>query len=125
MAGQVKLGDFGFAVQLTKKNNKLRDLMGTPGYMAPELVAEKPYDTSVDIWSFGILLLELAEGKLPFEVDEPRDVLERIRAGPPRLQEPKKWSAPFKDFVTKCLVVEPTKRFTASQLLIHEFLTGA
>lgn len=81
----MKLGDFGFAVQLTKKNNKLRDLMGTPEYMAPELVAEKPYDTAVDIWSFGILLIELAEGKLPFEVDDPKEVLDRVKSGPPRL----------------------------------------
>ena len=116
MTGEVKLGDFGFAVQLTKQNDKLKDLMGTPEYMAPELVRQELYDTSVDIWSFGILCMELAnEGKLPYEdIEKPEEILDKLREnkGPPRLED-KKWSPQFRDFITKCLVVDAAKRHTA------------
>jgi len=72
MKGEVKLGDFGFAVQLTKQNDQKKELMGTPEYMAPELIKEECYDTSVDIWSFGIFCLELANGELPYEdIEDP------------------------------------------------------
>ena len=125
MEGQVKLGDFGFAVQLSKKEAKKRDTMGTLEYMAPELVKEEEYDMTVDIWSFGIMCVEMAnEGALPYEeLEGPEDILKRLAKdkGPPKLQG-EKWSPQFKDFVTKCLVVDPKKRWTAKQLLVHEFL---
>ena len=81
MEGQVKLGDFGFAVQLSKKQAGRNDLMGTLEYMAPELVEEKEYDMTVDIWSFGIMCVEMAnEGDLPYaEVLNPEDILEQLK----------------------------------------------
>jgi len=125
MAGEVKLGDFGFAVQLTKQKTSLKDLMGTPEYMAPELINEEGYGTGVDIWSFGIFCMELANGELPYvDIEDPKEVLTHLKKGPPKLED-KKWSPAFKDFVSKCLVIDPLKRHTAKQLLIHEFLIGA
>ena len=124
----MKLGDFGFAVQLSKKQSGRSDLMGTLEYMAPELVEEKDYDMTVDIWSFGIMCVEMAsEGELPYaEVKEPEDILDQLKKnkGPPRLED-KKWSPEFRDFVSKCLEIDPKKRHTSKQLLVHEFLQGA
>ena len=101
-------------------------MCGTLEYMAPELLNKQEYETSVDIWSFGILAIELAQGETGnFDVDSPEAMAERYKKnGPPKL-EPKKWSASFEDFVSKCLIVDPSKRWSAKQLLVHEFLIGA
>lgn len=57
----MKIADFGFAVQLTQEVDHRNELMGTPLYMAPELIAEQKYDTAVDIWSYGILAVEIGQ----------------------------------------------------------------
>jgi len=63
--GDVKLADFGFAVQLTEQTSRKTEACGTPAYMAPEAIMKQSYDTGVDIWSFGILCVEFADGKTP------------------------------------------------------------
>lgn len=64
--GSVKIGDFGFATQLTKEKENRSSIVGTPAWMAPELVRKMKYDEKVDIWSVGIILVELCEGEPPY-----------------------------------------------------------
>ena len=62
----VKICDFGFAKEMSASTNFLRSIKGTPLYIAPEIIEPNPYTHKVDIWSFGIILYELATGKTPF-----------------------------------------------------------
>lgn len=62
LKGQVKIADFGFAIQLTKEILNRKSLVGTPAWMAPELIRKLPYDEKVDIWSLGMVAIELVEG---------------------------------------------------------------
>ena len=126
--GDVKLSDFGFSCQLDKTNGKSRrqSLVGTVCWMAPELVtSSKPgYDNAIDIWSFGILAIELAEGEPPKIKAGQQEVIKNILRGPtPTISDT--WSDSFKDFVAKCLIKDPSTRPTASTLLDHPFLEGA
>lgn len=70
--GQLKLGDFGYAAQLTQARQKRSSKVGTVCWMAPELIKGKTqYDTKIDIWSFGVFALELADGEPPY-ISEPQ-----------------------------------------------------
>lgn len=87
--GKVKLSDFGYAAQLTSEKDKRNTLVGTPCWMAPELIAGNLYDTKVDVWSLGIVALEMADGDPPFIKENPLKVLFMISsASPPRLKNP-------------------------------------
>lgn len=125
LEGKVKLGDFGYAAQLTTDHNKRHTVVGTPSWMAPELVVGSEYDTRVDIWSLGIVALEMAEGEPPYLRENPMKALYLIASGPPpRLTNRTKWSEDYRGFVEACLVKEPDRRATTDELLQHPFITG-
>jgi len=121
--GSVKLADFGYAAQLTQEKSKRNTIVGTPYWMAPELIRGQNYDQKVDLWSLGIMCMEMAEGEPPYMEFPPLRALFLITTkGIPDLKDQNKWSPEFKDFVKKCLDKEPDSRPDASDLLKHPFL---
>jgi len=122
--GSVKLADFGYAAQLTQKQQKRTTVVGTPYWMAPELIRGHDYATKVDIWSLGIMLMEMVEGEPPYMEFPPLRALFLITTkGIPPLKEPGKWSNDLNDFFAKCLEKDPEKRPSADVLLKHSFLS--
>ena len=99
-----------------------RTFVGTPHWMAPEMVADHPYDGRVDVWALGISAIEMAEGAPPrWGVAPVRALLAIARDPPPRLADPGAWSPAFVDFVGACLVKDPSARPSAAALLRHPF----
>lgn len=124
--GQVKIADFGFAAQLTSKENKRNTVIGTPFWMAPEVCRGMDYDAKVDVWSTGVLAIECAEGAPPLLHETQMKAMFLIATeGPPRLKRPDEWTVDFHDFIAKCTMVEPAKRGTAAEMLRHPFLKRA
>eukprot|EP01113_Clastostelium_recurvatum_P017458 TRINITY_DN2048_c0_g1_i1.p1 TRINITY_DN2048_c0_g1~~TRINITY_DN2048_c0_g1_i1.p1 ORF type:complete len:520 (+),score=73.75 TRINITY_DN2048_c0_g1_i1:57-1562(+) len=124
--GAVKLADFGYAAQLTRDRQHRKTIVGTPYWMAPELIRGEPYGTKVDIWSLGIMVMEMAEGEPPYMEYPPIRALFLITTqGIPPLKEQHKWSREFIDFLARCLDINVANRPGASDLLRHPFLLKA
>ncbi|XP_029669099.1 serine/threonine-protein kinase 10 isoform X1 [Formica exsecta] len=129
MAGGVKLADFGVSAKNKHTLQKHDTFIGTPYWMAPEVVLcetfrDNPYDFKVDIWSLGITLIEFAQMEPPNHEMSPMRVLLKIqKSDPPKLDQPGKWSKEFNDFIAKALIKDPTSRPTADDLLKHPFIS--
>lgn len=124
--GHVKIADFGFAAQLTAKENKRNTVIGTPFWMAPEVCRGMDYDSRVDVWSTGVLAIECAEGAPPLLHETQMKAMFLIATeGPPRLKRPDEWTTDFHDFIDRCTTVDPSKRPTAAEMLKHPFLKRA
>jgi hypothetical protein len=124
--GEIKLADFGAAVQLTFQRLKRTTMTGTPYYMSPEVIGGKQYDELVDVWSLGILCIELAERAPPYYDLPPDQALDKIVKDGVKGLQGRRYSSDFIDFVNnKCLQFEPSKRWTAAQLQTHPFLKKA
>jgi hypothetical protein len=123
--GDIKLADFGYTVQLTEKKKNRNTTIGTPYWEAPEVITGENYDTKVDIWSLGIMAMEMAEGEPPYMDLPPLAALRLIVVdGIPPLYDTK-WSPEFRDFVSCCLKIKVDERNSASQLLRHPFISRA
>mmetsp|Transcript_3361 Transcript_3361/g.15896 ORF Transcript_3361/g.15896 Transcript_3361/m.15896 type:complete len:557 (+) Transcript_3361:1082-2752(+) len=126
LKGGVKLADFGFSVELTDERTKRHSCVGTPYWMAPELIKSTDYDYKVDIWSLGILAIECAEWEPPLLHTKPMKAMYLIATNdPPSLKEGKTWSAEFRDFLSQCLVKNAARRAPASRLLKHPWIQKA
>lgn len=124
--GRVKLSDFGFCAQVSADLQKRKSLVGTPYWMAPEVISRLPYGTEVDIWSLGIMIIEMIDGEPPYFDEPPLQAMRHIRdMPPPRFREPHRVSMRLQGFVDRMLVRDPTLRATAAQLLDHPFIRHA
>ncbi|KAL6098907.1 mink1 [Pungitius sinensis] len=124
---EVKLVDFGVSAQLDRTVGRRNTFIGTPYWMAPEVIAcdENPdstYDYRSDIWSLGITAIEMAEGAPPLCDMHPMRALFLIPRNPPPKLKSKKWSKKFIDFIEGCLVKTYTTRPSTEQLLKHSFI---
>ncbi|XP_074857886.1 serine/threonine-protein kinase 36 isoform X2 [Carettochelys insculpta] len=120
--GLVKLCDFGFARAMSINTMVLTSIKGTPLYMAPELVQEKPYDHTADLWSVGCILYELFVGTPPFYTTSIFQLVSLIIKDP--VKWPKTMSPSFKSFLQGLLMKDPGQRLSWPELLYHPFIAG-
>lgn len=122
MQGHVKIADFGFAIQLTKEILSRKSLVGTPAWMAPELIRKDAYDEKVDIWSLGMVAMELVEGEPPYlRMKHQQAMMSIVNREPPTLN---RGSQELIDFVGSCLKKKPAERKSSRELLEHPFITA-
>ncbi|XP_029141326.1 mitogen-activated protein kinase kinase kinase kinase 1 [Protobothrops mucrosquamatus] len=129
--GEVKLADFGISAQLSATFARRMSFIGTPYWMAPEVAAVElkgGYNERCDVWSVGIMAIELAELQPPmFDMHPLRVLVLMTKSGyqPPKLKEKARWSPAFHNFVKVTLTKSPRKRPSASKMLTHQFVTQA
>ncbi|XP_003404705.1 serine/threonine-protein kinase 10 [Loxodonta africana] len=130
LEGDIRLADFGVSAKNLKTLQKRDSFIGTPYWMAPEVVMcetmkDTPYDYKADIWSLGITLIEMAQIEPPHHELNPMRVLLKIaKSEPPTLLTPAKWSVEFRDFLKVALDKNPETRPSAAQLLEHPFVSS-
>lgn len=129
--GQVRLADFGVSAKLKNEREKRDTFIGTPYWMAPEVVAcetfkDQPYDCIADVWSFGITLIEMAQMEPPHsEVSVMRVIIKIQKSDPPTLLQPSHWTRGFSEILAKCLVKDPRYRPPATVVLADPWFANA
>jgi len=121
--GYVKLIDLGLACDMS--DGSRTQACGSPFWMPPEMILRKPHHLSADIWSFGIVILEMANGAPPNRNSSLKALYDVVTKKPPTVADPTKWSPDFKDFINCMLISEPDKRATSEQLMELPWLKAA
>jgi len=122
--GKVKIADFGLAKEKGEKHGKC-ECRGTPLFMSPESVNDNEYEPPADIWALGCAVVEMATGKPAWDIRDGSSIwslLVRIGVGEELPKIPEDLSEEGKDFLGKCFVKDPTKRWSAEMLLKHPFI---
>lgn len=120
----IKVADLGFAGILSSPTQVMSTPCGTPGYVAPEVLSNKPYGSQCDAWSLGVIFYILLCGYPPFSDDNTERLFSLIQSGRYEM-DPQEWgviSESAKDLVRKILVVDPSKRLTCDQILHHPWM---
>ncbi len=121
--GHVKLADFGVSAELTNTLNKRKTVVGSPFWMAPEVIKESHYDGRADVWSLGITAMEMAEGHPPHSNLHPMRAIFVIPTKPaPSLQDVDAWSPEMLDFIRCCCKKDPSQRYDSALLAGHTFI---
>ncbi|KAF2076337.1 hypothetical protein CYY_002343 [Polysphondylium violaceum] len=121
LSGECKLADFGVSGQLSERTRKRNTVIGTPFFLAPEVIQEVGYDNKADIWALGISAIEMAEFHPPYHDLHPMRVLFMIPTAPSPTLKDSTWSPEFSDFIRLCLAKEQSQRPSAKELLKHPF----
>ena len=116
---ELKLGDFGLAKKLSFRDEKISEMVGTPAYMAPEILENKGYSLEVDIWSLGVIMYYLIIGKLPFNKPNQEDIKSVSYTFPKKANI----SRAAKSLIEQILVKDPKERPSLKQILRHDFFT--
>lgn len=122
--GSTKLADFGVSRALAEAA-VARSMVGTPLFMAPEVLAGEAYTTVADVWSFGICVLHITNGDIPRRGMVVRDLMRTVMDSPaPTMTTPSDWSREMASFLDLCLQKNPRKRASAAELLASDWVTG-
>lgn len=125
-AGDVKLSDFGFSSCIGNSSRTDNTIIGTPYWMAPEVISGMDYSYEVDIWSLGITIIEMVDSEPPYIEETPLNALNLIVGkGVPEIKNVQRIGKSLKAFIDKCLCYDPKKRPTTMELLEHSFLTDS
>jgi serine/threonine protein kinase len=117
MEGNIFISDFGVSASL-KKGQKRKTFVGSPCWMAPEVMEQTGHDSAADVWSMGITAIELAQGTAPHShLVAMKVILAILNDEPPQLKVPSTWDPLFVELITACLQKDPSKRPTVEQLL--------
>lgn len=120
--GLVKLGDFGIAKCLDLTIDKVKTIVGTPYYLSPELLQNKPYSFKNDIWALGVLLYEMCALKMPFEAPNlPILSLKIIRCNYNPISD--RYSKDLKNLISLCLNIDPIKRPSVKEILNYPLVS--
>lgn len=126
LEGDIKLTDFGYCAQITETQKRRNTLVGTPYWMAPEVITRKDYDSRIDVWSLGIMVIEMIEGEPPYLKEQPVKALYMIISnGTPDIREPEHITDMLKSFLDRCLRVNVDERATAKELLADPIVISA
>lgn len=116
MDGQIYISDFGVSASL-KKGQKRKTFVGSPCWMAPEVMEQSGHDTSADVWSVGITAIELAQGHAPYsDLNAMKVILKILNESPPKLKDDGSFDFHFLEFIEDCVQKNPAKRPSIEQL---------
>lgn len=123
-SGAVKVADFGVCTKLSDAVSKRNTIIGTPFWMAPEVIREESYDFKADIWSLGICVIEMADGAPPFSHMHPMRAIFLIpmMTSPPKLRDEDKYPSTMLDFIAQCLTMQASERPSSASLAGHAFV---
>jgi len=122
--GSVKLADFGCVRSLGEESKHAKTYVGSPYWMAPEVIKGDPYDQLADVWSLGVTSIEIVTGRVPFYNKSPQVAMQSVtQSAEPRLSG--EYSPELRKFVESCLMKDPDERKPIDQLLDLPFIKGA